>query len=82
MQAIPFRGLAIGHEQLAGNTDQVGIGSDLDGGVGSDEFPQDLDTIADLQRIAELLSARNYSDDAVAAILHQNWINFFMKAWR
>ena len=68
--------------QLAGNTDQVGIGSDLDGGVGSDEFPTDLDTIEDLQRIGAHLSARNYSDEAVASVLHRNWIDFLRKSWQ
>ena len=68
--------------QLAGDTDHVGIGSDLDGGTGSDEFPTDLDTIADLQRIGEHLSARNYSDEVVASILHRNWIEFLRKSWQ
>ena len=68
--------------QLAGGTDHVGIGSDLDGGTGSDEFPFDLDTIADLQRIGTHLSARNYSDEVIASILHRNWIDFLRKSWQ
>ena len=67
---------------LAGSTQHVGIGSDLDGGVGSDEFPTDLDTIADLPRLAERLSDRGYSDSDVAAIMHQNWIDFMTKVWQ
>ena len=67
--------------QLAGDSRHVAIGSDLDGGVGTDEFPSDLDTIADLQRFTERLSDRGYSTDAIAGILHGNWINLLRNAW-
>jgi membrane dipeptidase len=59
--------------QLAGNTRHAGIGSDLDGGFGRDYSPHDLDTIADLQRVAELLAMRGYKDEDIAAIMHGNW---------
>jgi membrane dipeptidase len=67
--------------QMAGDSKHVAIGSDLDGGVGTDEFPADLDTIADLQRFNERLADRGYKPDAVADILHNNWIEFLRKAW-
>lgn len=67
--------------QLVGTTRHCGIGSDLDGGFGKEQTPCDLETIADLQKIAELLSARNYSDQDIAGIMHGNWINFFRRAW-
>ncbi|MBP88671.1 MAG: peptidase M19 [Planctomycetaceae bacterium] len=67
--------------QLAGDNEHVAIGSDLDGGVGTDEFPADLDTIADLQRFEERLSKRGYSGEAIADILHQNWIDFLRMSW-
>ena len=67
--------------QLAGNSDHVAIGSDLDGGVGSDEFPSDLDTIADLQRFEHLLDKRGYSTEAINKILHANWIDLLRKSW-
>jgi membrane dipeptidase len=63
--------------QLAGNTRHAGIGSDLDGGYGRDQCPADLDTIEDLQRIGELLSARGYGRADIEAIMHGNWIRFF-----
>jgi membrane dipeptidase len=66
--------------QLAGNAKHAGIGSDLDGGYGNDQCPEDLDTITDLQRIPELLSRRGYSDADITAILHGNWIRFFSEA--
>ena len=62
--------------QLAGNAHHVGIGSDLDGGFGHEQTPHDLDTIADLPRIAELLHERGYSSDDIAAIMHGNWTRF------
>lgn len=67
--------------QLAGDHRHVAIGSDLDGGVGTDEFPHDLDTIADLQRFVEVLDRRGYSGEATAAILHGNWLRFLREAW-
>lgn len=65
--------------QLAGDTRHVGIGSDLDGGYGTEQTPKDLDSIADLQKLVELLQLRNYSDDSIRGILHQNWIRFFQE---
>jgi membrane dipeptidase len=63
--------------QLAGNCKHSGIGSDLDGGFGYEQTPADLNSIADLQRIPELLSKRGYSSDDISAILHGNWLRFF-----
>ena len=59
--------------QLAGNADHAAIGSDLDGGYGTEQVPADLDTIADLQRIPELLAKRGYGDANIEAIMHGNW---------
>jgi len=62
--------------QLAGNTRHAAIGSDLDGGYGTEQCPHDLDTIVDLQKLAGLLSERGYSDEDVRAVMHGNWIHF------
>lgn len=67
--------------QIAGTSRHVGIGSDLDGGVGREGFAHDLDTIADLQQVAVLLADRGYGSDDVAAIMHGNWIGFLRRAW-
>jgi membrane dipeptidase len=67
--------------QLAGNRDHAGIGSDLDGGYGTEQCPHDLDTIADLQKIGGILSSRGYSDADVSAINHGNWIRYFKETW-
>jgi len=62
---------------LAGNTNHVGVGSDLDGGYGTEQTPHDCGTIADLQKLAPLLSARDFSDDDVERFMSGNWIRFF-----
>lgn len=66
--------------QLAGNTRHVAIGSDLDGGFGTEQSPEDLDTIADLQKLAPLLRAHGYSNDDIQGIFHGNWMRFFTAA--
>ena len=68
--------------QLAGNSQHAAIGSDLDGGFGSEQSPSDLDTIADLQHLAEILSGRGYSDRDIADIMHGNWLRLLRKAWQ
>ena len=63
--------------QLAGNTCHVGIGSDLDGGFGTEQSPLEIDSIGDLQKLAPILRARGYSQADVAAIFNGNWLRFF-----
>jgi membrane dipeptidase len=67
--------------QLAGNTRHAAIGSDLDGGFGREQSPHDLDTIADLQKLAGLLAARGYEKNDIAAIMHGNWLRLLRKSW-
>jgi membrane dipeptidase len=68
--------------QLAGNARHSGIGTDLDGGFGREQSPQDVDTIADLQRVPQLLAQRGYSADDISLIMHGNWIRFLENAWK
>ena len=63
--------------QLAGNCTNVGIGSDLDGGYGFEQTPSDLNTIADLRKLPELLAQRGYATADIEAVMHGNWIRFF-----
>ena len=67
--------------QLAGNSRHAGIGTDLDGGYGREQSPCDLDTIADLQKLAGLLAGRGYNGDDIAAIMHGNWLRLLRQAW-
>ena len=66
--------------QLAGNARHCGLGTDLDGGFGKEQSPHDLDTIADLPKLAEILSRRGYSSDDVERIMWRNFVEFFAKA--
>src|SRR5947209_15634966 len=67
--------------QLAGNARHAAIGTDLDGGFGKEQSPTDLDTIADLQRVPDLLRRRGYNQADVEGIMHGNWVRFFRQAW-
>ncbi|HSF53036.1 MAG TPA: membrane dipeptidase [Algoriphagus sp.] len=67
--------------QVAGNANHIGIGSDLDGAFGTEQSPYDLETIADLQKIPDLLRKRGYSEEDVKKVMHGNWLNFLKKAW-
>jgi len=66
--------------QLAGTTRHSGIGSDLDGGFGTEQTPHDLDTIADLQKLAGILDRRGYKRADVEAIFHGNFLRLFTQA--
>lgn len=65
--------------QLAGNTDHVMIGSDLDGGFGKEQCPFDLETISDLQKLNSILSKRGYNESDIEKIFSKNGIRFLMK---
>lgn len=67
--------------QLAGNALHAGIGTDLDGGYGTEQTPEDLDTIADLARIPAMLEKRGYSAADIAHIMHGNYLRLLRTAW-
>jgi membrane dipeptidase len=62
---------------LAGNTDHVGLGTDMDGGLGRDQIPVEIVTSADMPRMGDALSAGGFDDESVAKILGLNWTRFF-----
>lgn len=66
--------------QIAGSTKHVGIGSDLDGGYGYEQTPLEIESIADLQKLAPILKSRGYSDADVDAIFFGNYLRFFTEA--
>ena len=49
----------------------VGIGSDLDGGFGREESPEEIDTVADLHVVGSELPP-----ETSAALLGENWLRF------
>lgn len=66
--------------QLAGNARHVGIGSDLDGGFGTEQTPHDLDSITDLHKLEGILESRGYAAADIDAICYGNWLRFFGRA--
>jgi membrane dipeptidase len=66
--------------QLAGNVRHAAIGSDLDGGFGTEQTPLGLDRISDLQKLDGLLQQRGYSSEAIDDIFHGNWLRFFRRS--
>jgi membrane dipeptidase len=65
--------------QLAGNASQVSLGTDLDGGFGTEQGPLDVDTIADVRNLRPILKKRGYSEADLDGIMGANWLRFFRK---
>jgi membrane dipeptidase len=66
--------------QLAGNSNHIAIGSDLDGNFGIEQSPWDLQSIDSLRKYETILEKRGYSTDDIHNIFHRNWIRMFRKA--
>lgn len=60
--------------QLSGDSRHVGFGSDFDGGFGWQSVPMEINTIADLQKLALPLVERGYSDEDIENIFSGNWL--------
>jgi membrane dipeptidase len=65
---------------LLGDDDHVGIGTDMDGGLGREQIPVEIETSADLPRVADALAHANFPDHAIRGILGENWLNYFRTA--
>jgi membrane dipeptidase len=66
--------------QLAGNARHCAIGTDLDGGFGTEQTPGDLDTISDVHKLEEILARRGYRSEDIDAIFFGNWLRSFGQA--
>ena len=62
--------------QIAGNATHVGIGTDLDGGFGTEQTPMDLDSVTDLHSLVGPLAARGYSPADIDNIFSGNFLRF------
>ncbi|HVT88134.1 MAG TPA: membrane dipeptidase [Tepidisphaeraceae bacterium] len=65
---------------LTGSANHVGLGTDMDGGLGREQIPQEIKTIADLSRIGDALRATGFTDDEVLNILGNNWRSYFERS--
>jgi len=63
--------------QLAGNSLHAAIGGDTDGQGGRGGAPLEIDTVADYQKLADVLERRGYSRDDISNIMFRNWQRFF-----
>ena len=68
--------------QLSGNSNHVGIGTDLDGAFGIEQTATDIDTIADLQKVPLMLKKIGFSESDVEKVMNQNFINFLKRVWK
>lgn len=60
--------------QLTGSAHHVGIGSDWDGGFGSESIPYPFDTVTDLWLMDAALQKRGFNADDIHAILCGNFL--------
>ncbi len=60
--------------QRAGDARHAALGTDFDGGFGAQTTPREVDTIADMQKLAPILSQMGYTSEDLAAIFHGNWL--------
>jgi len=67
--------------QLLGTSRHCGIGTDLDGGFGTEQAPRDLNTIADLQKLVSIFANRGYDKASIHGICANNWIDLFRRVW-
>ncbi len=65
---------------LVGDARHSGIGSDFDGGAGSQSTPAPFDTVADLGALADGLRAHDYNDDEISDVMGGNFLRAFGQA--
>lgn len=67
--------------QITGNANHVGMGTDLDGGYGTEQTPSDFDTYIDMQKLPNMFRKRGYSEADIENIFSGNWLRVFRQAW-
>jgi membrane dipeptidase len=65
---------------VIGDANHVGLGTDIDGGFGSENLPAQIATWGDLPAMADALRAGGFSDANVAATMGGNWAEFFRRS--
>lgn len=58
---------------LTGSADHVAIGTDMDGGLGREQIPQEIVTAADMPKVGQHLADAGMSQTDVEKILFRNW---------
>jgi len=65
--------------QRVGDADHVAIGSDFDGGFGSEAVPAEIDTVADLYKIADALGEHGFEPQHIEAVMAGNWLRLLRR---
>ena len=65
--------------QLAGNSHHASIGGDTDGQGGRDGAPYEIDTVADYQKLGDVLERRGYAEQDIENVMYRNWQRFYEK---
>lgn len=65
--------------ELTGGPRHVAIGTDMDGGFGRDQIPQEIADSSHLPLLAGELRKVNFDNDAVEGIMGRNWLEFFAR---
>ncbi len=65
--------------QRVGDADHVALGSDFDGGLGAESVPAEIDTVADLTKVAVALSEHGFEEQHIAAIMGGNWLRLLRR---
>lgn len=66
--------------QMAGDVLHVGIGTDFDGGLGVEQVPSEIDTIADLPRLFPFLEELGYDSEEIERIASGNFLEMIETA--
>ena len=66
--------------QLAGNSNHIGFGTDLDGLFGTEQTPYDMDTISDITKFKDILHKRGYEKKDTENIFSGNWLRVLRRA--
>lgn len=66
--------------QLAGEATHCALGSDFDGGFGAESTPDGFDSVADLAKIADALSAHGYTTADIESIMGGNWLRLLRRS--
>jgi membrane dipeptidase len=63
--------------ELTGNARHVALGTDMDGGVGREEIPREIQSAGELCKVADALSGMGFPDEDVKNVMSENWMRYF-----
>lgn len=65
--------------QVTGSSQYVAIGTDFDGGFGWPAVPNEINTIADIQKLSPLLEKHGFTSTDIKAVFNSNWTRLLEK---